>query len=189
MRPGRLFPILSTAALAACATSGTTNGSSISEGAPVTPATRIVGIQSSMDVRTDPTLSRGQVVVDAPFDRVFQSLAAAYDSVGIPVTISSPAQGLIGNDGYKLRRRLKDTPLTRYLDCGSTQGGPSAETYEVMMIVRTQLQRKNDRVHATTLLDASARPVSLSGNWVKCGSTGRLEALIGELIGGVPPTS
>ena len=187
MRPSRLFPILSTVALAACATSGSTSGSNIAEGAPVAPSTRIVGIQSSVDIRTDPTLSRGLVVVDAPFDRVFQSLAAAYDSVGIPVTISSPAQGLIGNDGYKVRRRLKDAPLTRFLDCGSTQGGPSAETYEVLMVVRTQLQRKDNGVTATTLLDASARPVSLSGNWVKCGSTGRLEATIGELIGGVPP--
>ena len=189
MRHSRLFPLISIAALGACASSGTSGGSNISEGAPVAPTTRIVGIQSSVDLRTDATLSRGRVVVNAPFDDVFRSLAAAYDSVGVPVTISSPAQGLIGNDGLKVRRRLKETPLTRYIDCGATQGGPSAETYEVLLIVRTQLQKQSQGVQATTLLEASARPVALSGNWVKCGSTGRLEMLIGQLIGGEPPTS
>ena len=189
MRHVRLLSILSFTAVGACASSGSSAGSNVSDGSPIAPPTRIVGLQSSMDVRTDATVSRGVVVVDAPFADVFRSLAGAYDSVGIPVTMSNPVQGLIGNDGFKIRRRLKEVPLTRYIDCGSTQGGPSAETYEVMLMVRTQLQKTGERVTATTLLEASARPVALSGNYVKCGSTGRLEARIGELIGGVPPAS
>ena len=182
-----LLSLLFIAALCGCASSGTTGSSNVPDGSPVAPTTRIVGVQSSMDLRTNPSLSRGVVVVDAPLAEVWRALVAAYDSVGIPVTISMPAQGLIGNDGYKLRRRLKDVPLTRYLDCGSTQGGPSAETYEVLLMVRTQLRQTPDGVTATTLLDASARPVAISGDYVKCGSTGRLEARIGELIGGTPP--
>ena len=188
MHQTTLLSLLPIAALCACASSGTSAGSNVSDAAPATPPTRIVGVQSSMDLRTNPTLSRRVVVVDAPLANVWRALVAAYDSVGIPVTISRPAEGLIGNDSFKLRRRLKAVPLTRYLDCGNTQGGPSAETYEILLMVRTQLNQTPDGVTATTVLDAAARPVALSGDYAKCSSTGRLEARIGELIGGRPPS-
>jgi len=187
MRHLALLSTLSIAALTACASTPSSDTPTVTEGGMVPPTTRVVGVKSSIDLRTNPTISRTTVTVQGTPAQVWSMLVAAYDSIGIPVNVSNPPQGLLGNDGFKLRRRLKDVPLTRYLDCGSTQGGPSAESYEVMLAVKTQLLPVNGAITATTMVDASARPVAISGNYVKCGSTGKLEARIGELIGGVPP--
>ena len=183
----RYSPVLSAFAVAGllgCASSSTPG---ISDGAAPPQSTRIVGVQSDMEMRTSPTGSRASVLVNAPLSDVWQKLSTVYDSVGIPVTTSDPGQGVLGTENFKIRRKLKDAPLTRYLDCGNTQGGPSAETYEIIMIVKTYLQPATGGTMATTFLQASGRPVSFSGNYVNCASTGRLEARIGELLGGSPP--
>src|SRR5690606_40865365 len=61
-----------------------------------------------------------------------------YESLGIPITRVDATSHIIGNEGLKVRRRLGDAPLTRYLDCGSGQGGPNADTYEVHLAVLTE---------------------------------------------------
>lgn len=185
MRHIALLSTLAIAALAGCA-SKRSSDPSVADEMSASP-TRIVGVQSAIDLRTSPTLSKNVVIVQGTPKEVWASLVAAYDSIGIPVTVSNPPQGLIGNDGFRVRRKLKDTPLTRLLDCGSTQGGPSAETYEVYLAVKTQLLPVEEGISATTMVDASARPVAIAGNYVRCNSTGRLEAQLGELLGGRPP--
>jgi hypothetical protein len=183
MRYSPVFSAFAVAAVVGCASSS----SDISDGAAAPQATRIVGVKSEIEMRTNPTVSRASVLVDASLADTWKKLSTVYDSIGIPVTSSDPGQGVLGNDNFKIRRRLKDVPLTRYLDCGSTQGGPSAETYDIIMIVKTYLQPSAGGTMATTFLQASGRPVSLSGNFVNCASTGRLEARIGELLGGSRP--
>ena len=185
MRYTPMLSALSIAAAAACASTPRTP--TVSEGTVTPPATRIVGTGGSIEVRTSASVSKEIVRVEGSASEVWSRLVAAYDSLGIPVNISNQSQGLLGNDGFKLRRRLKDVPLTRYLDCGSTQGGPSAETYEILLSVKTQLLPADGGFTATTLVDASGKPVALSGGYVKCGSTNRLETRIGELLGGTPP--
>ena len=186
MRHTTLLSALSLAALTACASSSSTPA--VTEGTMAVPTTRIVGNGGSIEVHTGTSVGKNVVIVQGTPKEVWSLLVAAYDSVGIPVNISNPPQGVLGNEGFRIRRKLKDVSLTRYLDCGNTQGGPSAETYEVILAVKTQLLPVDQGVSATTMVDASARPVSLSGNAVRCGSTGRLEARIGELLGGEPPT-
>ena len=187
MRPVTLLSVLSIAALTGCASTPEEEAPRVAEGGMVPPSTRVVGVKSELDLRTNPTISRHVVTVAGTASEVWTRLVAAYDSLGIPATTSVPPQGLLGNEGFKVRRKLKDAPLTRYLDCGSTQGGPSAETYEITLAVKTQLVPANGAITATTMVNATGRPVSISSNDVRCSSTGRLEARIGELIGGVPP--
>jgi hypothetical protein len=184
MRYTFLLSTLSVAAFTGCASSGDPTIGNAPE--PV-QTTRIVGNGGSTEMRTSPGVGRGVVMVEGSLASVWQSLAAAYDSVGLTITTSSPGQGILGTESFKIRRKLKDVPLTRYIDCGNTQGGPSAETYEILLTVMTQLQPTADGTRATTILQASGRPISLGGSYMTCGSTGRLEERIGELIGGVPP--
>src|SRR5687767_12543916 len=122
MRYSPLLFTLSIAALAGCASSGTPD---VSEGPTATQSTRIIGVQSQTEMRTTSTVARGVVIVHNSLANTWSALQAAYDSVGIPVTTSNPGEGVLGNDGFKVRRRLKNVPLLRYLDCGNTQGGPS----------------------------------------------------------------
>ena len=182
MRHTTLLSMLALPALVGCASSSPEVGTAA--GPPRT--TRVSGVQSSAEMRTNPTISRGIVMVDAPLERTWQALIAAYDSVGIPVNNSVPGQGILGNHGFKLRRRLKDVALSRYLDCGTTQIGPNSETYEIFLMIKTQLQPVTGGTRAVTSLEASGKPIAVAGNYVNCSSTGRLEARIGELIGGRP---
>ena len=186
MRHLTLLSTLSIAALAGCA-STPEDTPRVTDGGMVLPSTRVVGVKSELDLRTNPTISRHVTTVAGTPAAVWTLLVAAYDSIGIPVTTSVPPQGLIGNEGFKVRRKLKDAPLTRYLDCGNTQGGPSAETYEITLAVKTQLVPADGAVTATTMVNATGRPVALASNDIRCSSTGRLEARIAQLIGGVPP--
>ena len=150
--------------------------------------TRISGVQSSpVAVRTNPTISRGTVMVDAPHATTWKALIAAYDSVGIPVGSSAQGDGVLGNLGFKVRRRLKDAPLSRYLNCGTTQVAPNADSYEITLSVATQLQPVAGGTRAVTTVEATGRPIAFAGSQVSCVSTGRLEMLIAELIGGRPP--
>jgi len=184
MRYTILLSALAAGALAGCASA---NLPDVSDDPALPQTTRIVGTQGATEMRTNPSVARGVVMINASLADVWKALPAAYEHVGIPVTSSNPGLAVLGNDGFKLRRKLKDVPLTRYLDCGSTQGGPSAETYEIFLIIKTQLQPVEGGTRATTSLEASGRPVSISGNYVRCTSTGRLEERIGMVIGGQPP--
>lgn len=183
MRYTTMLSALAIAALAGCASSRTPE---VSDGPAITQSTRVVGHNSSMEMQTSSSVARGVVMVHNSLGNTWKALIAAYDSVGIPVTSSNPGEGVLGNEGLRVRRRLKDVPLIRYLDCGSTQGGPSAETYDITLVIRTHLQPTPEGIRATTLMQATGRPVSLAGNTINCTSTGRLEARIGDLLGGKP---
>src|SRR5438067_607602 len=65
-----------------------------------------------------------------PLDRVWKALPAAYDSIGLPLTIMDSKQHQIGNQGIKLRQKLGKVQLSKYMDCGSSQNTPSADTWD-----------------------------------------------------------
>jgi hypothetical protein len=120
---------------------------------------------------------------DMDFSRAWQVLPSVYEELGIPVTDRRVDVRSLGNSGFKVRRRLEGVPLTRYLDCGRAQGAPSAETYEIMLAVHTQLSAADDgRTTVSTLVDAMARPVNFAGEYSGCSSTGVLEQSIIDLL-------
>ena len=119
----------------------------------------------------------------APPDRVWAALPAVYGLLGLPVTSSDGATHVIAATSVKLRRRLGDVPLSRYLDCGHTQGAPSAETYEVLLSMETRtLPGTGDSTVVSTTLDAMARPVFVSSEYIHCGTTGALERRLLETL-------
>ena len=173
--------------LAALAVAGCTSSPRPAQTGPANiQTTRIAGGAdggaTNITTTTIPTANVAQLA--ASMDRSWAALRAAYDSVGIPVATVDEAQRLLGNTGFKLRRKLGSTPLSRYLDCGAAQGGPNAETYEVFLAVATQLQpgSRDGWTQATTSVQASAKPVSFAGEYVNCTSNGALEARIVETV-------
>src|SRR4051812_41608986 len=60
-----------------------------------------------------------QTLAFAP-DQVFRVLPNVLDSLGIPVAMLEPSKRSIGNPAFKIRQRIKGTPLSRYIDCGSS---------------------------------------------------------------------
>jgi hypothetical protein len=137
---------------------------------------RIVGPAGAVALTMSPTVAASVTTIHAPLDQVWRVLPAVYDSLAIPLTTLDAANHVIGNAGIKLRGRLGNIPLTRYLDCGDTQGTPSAETYEIHLSVFTQVQPgTSGTTTVATTVQARGRPVAFSGEYVRCPSNGALE--------------
>jgi hypothetical protein len=154
--------------LAACATA---NG-------PVpsgTETVRVSGAGGAMTAEIHPSdaLRGGDVAV--PLDRAWAVMRAVYDSLHLPVAAFDPSSRTIESPMLRVRRRLGDTPLSKYLNCGDTQGGQSADSYEIQLLVRTTLHTHQDTTSILTNVSAEGRPITLSGDYTRCISTGNLE--------------
>ena len=136
---------------------------------------------SSMELSSTPNV--GVVTLAAPIDRVWTELVAVYAALGIETSTVDRTNRIIGNSSLKVRRRLGTVNLTKYIDCGSTQGTPSAETYEVLITLHSQLQAATpNNTTVTTTFQSMGRPVSVSSEYRTCTSTGALEKSIGDLL-------
>ena len=120
--------------------------------------------------------------INAAVNDVWKVLPAAFDSVGVPVTHIDPASRSIGNEGFKVRQRLGKLPLSRSIDCGQTQIGPNADSYDVYVTLIVQAIPVGAGTRLVTTFEASARPVTFSQAYSRCSSRGSLE---GRLIDAV----
>jgi hypothetical protein len=178
MRLSRLLPAAAVAATFGCASSpaGTAPRTSVE-------TTRVNTPTGTTSITTIASVEPGVATLEFPIDRVWRALPVAYDSIGIPVSRLDTLSRVVGNDGFKLRRKLGGVALTKYLDCGSAQGFRSAETYEINLAVITQLQPgSSGMTRASTTVQASARPVNFAGEYSACATTGELEKRVGETL-------
>jgi hypothetical protein len=178
----RRLAVVSAVLLSACASSqqGTTSAPPPTEQTVhVATATGATGSTMSMTQGDDPS----QRTVAASAARVWDALPAVYQSLGLPITDRNVQSQSIGTTSFKVRRRLGDAPLSRYLDCGDTQGSPSANSYEVVLSVNTRLApAAGDSTNVSTTVTAQARPVFVSGEYVNCGSTRALEKRFFDIL-------
>lgn len=127
------------------------------------------------------TTSSGGAKVDtiwASFDRVWKALPGVYGLLDIPIANFDAEKNLIGNEDLKLYRRLGKVSLTKLIDCGTTQIGPNADSYEVRLSVLTTIQRSKTDTSLTTIatrVDAMAKPVAFAGEYRQCTSKAALE--------------
>jgi hypothetical protein len=181
MRPTVLFALLASVASGACAS---TQGS-----APPQPGTqetvRIAnsGANTTFDMQT---VSDNAPIVKAeifrPIGDVWSALQVVYDSLGITIASRDEATHMLGNPALKVRRRLGSVRLAQYVDCGSTQGAPSADSYEVVLSVFTAAQPTATGTTIVTQVSGQGRPVAFSGEYVRCASTGQLERQIANRV-------
>ena len=150
---------------------------------PSIQTTRVSVGQNTTAITTVTEEQIGVAQYPAPLSLVWGALRTAYDSLGIPLTKLDEANHVLGNEGMKVRRRLGKTSLTRLLDCGSAQAGPNAETYEVHISVLSLVTSNGThQTQSTTKVEASARPVSFAGDFVRCTSTGELERSLESMV-------
>src|SRR4051794_2283572 len=116
--------------LSSCASSPTPVGS-----APIPQSVRVTS--TSVSSVSSTTANVGSLPYS--MDRIWGELPAVFDVLGIPLNLLDVPNRTIGNNGFKVRRHLKDVPLSRYIDCGSMQGEPSADSYEVYLSVITRV--------------------------------------------------
>lgn len=121
--------------------------------------------------------------VPASIDRVWRVLPALYDSLSIPLTVFNARDRVIGNEGFKLRRRLGKTPLSTYLECGRSQMGQNADEYEITMSVVTRaVAVDSQQTTLTTVIEASGVGLQFAGQSAPCTSKGGLEDRLRQLL-------
>lgn len=175
----RILALLPLLALAAC-------GAPRSEVVDVTRPQPVRVIGGTGQVTSMATVaSHRPSIITLPMsaDSVWRVLPGVYQSLDIAVTDLQTASRLIGISNTRVRRRFADANLSRYIDCGRTQGGPNADSYEINLSVRSQVEPREDgQAVLNTLVDAAARPVNFSGEFARCHSTGVLERRIADLV-------
>ena len=177
-QPMRGTTIISCLALAGCATTNAATGSSDSR-EPV----RVAGSLGAMTVETHTTNTAIGGKVGFAVDRVWGPLRAAYDSLAIPVGVLNAATGTMGNSSLRVRRRLGDVAISKYINCGNVQGGPSADAYEIQLsVITTAVPAEQGSTNLMTLVEAQGRPVTIAAEYMRCTSTGRIETRILELV-------
>jgi len=120
---------------------------------------RVVTGGATESIRLDPQASAREFSLPAP-------VAEAWDE----------------NTGYRARR-IDGQRMSAFFTCGQGVTGAIADTYEVTVIVYTELRTESASV--TTLLtqvDASAQSRETRSGTLHCESRGRLEQLIGERV-------
>lgn len=176
----RRVTVVSVALLSACASSSGPSAAPRPDQTMRIPTSNATGGSTITIAQTE---SPSQRVIPASAAQIWNALPRVYQTLGLPITDRNPDTRTIGTTSYKVRRRLGNVPLSRYLDCGSTQGSPSADSYEVLLNVTTRLAPgTGDSTAVSTTVDAMARPVFVSGEYINCGSTRALEKRFFELL-------
>lgn len=149
---------------------------------PVTETTRVTsGSQVGMDMMT--TNTTHAVNLRAPLSVVWGLLPSVFDSVGIAVANVDPTTHEIGNRGFAVGRQIGGVMTSRFFDCGSNGGASQAFSYDLFVSLITVATPAG--ANATTIssrADVKGRPVSTSGAWLQCASTGALEQKIAETL-------
>jgi len=125
-------------------------------------------------------------------DAVWRALPSVFDSLAIPLNSVDPTTKEIGNSALKTRVRLGKVYLSRYLDCGTTQIGPNADNYDVVLTVLSRVVAEGTGASKlTTTVQAQARPATYNQAYNACSSKGLIEGRIIELLTAAlskPPT-
>jgi hypothetical protein len=175
MRPRVLLSVV-VLTVVSCATS--TAGTAASE------TVRVTGASGAMTAEIHPGDQPHGGDVATSIDRAWIAVRAVYDSLHLPVATYDVATRTIESPTVRLRRRLGDTPLSHYLNCGNAQGVSGADTYEVQLAVRTTLRAvESGGTSVLSFVNADARPITIAGDYARCTSNGKLEAKVLELTG------
>jgi hypothetical protein len=148
-------------------------------GTPASETVRVTGAGVAMTAEIHPGDQVHGSDVSLPIDRAWVVVRAVYDSLHLPIAKYDVATHTIESPTVRLRRRLGDAPLSRYINCGDAQGVPGADSYEVQLAVRTTLRAlESGGTSVLSLVNADARPITISGDYARCSTTGKLEARV-----------
>ncbi|MGE0552071.1 MAG: hypothetical protein AB7R55_01450 [Gemmatimonadales bacterium] len=119
--------------------------------------------------------------IPAGSTRVEEVLPGVLEGFGLEINFREP--GRIGTCYQKVRGRLGDVMLSRFVDCGETRSLPNADRYEVALtlLVTVEPDDKWSRIHIFLLgvgLDGSGS----SAGRIWCFSKASLERRIAQMV-------
>ena len=125
------------------------------------------------------------VVIGAPLQSVWRLLPTAFDSMGVALTLVEPKTHLMANEGFKVRQKLRNERLSNYFECGTTQVGPNADSYELFVTVRSYLEplkEDSTRTRMTVAVTAAAKPLQFAQDYSRCTCKTALERRMLDVI-------
>lgn len=147
------------------------------------PLTQTIGSTAVGTTVVTSTVDADVVTIPYDADMVFRVLPSLFDSLGVQVTTVDPARKTIGNSGFKVRQRLGKAVLSTLIDCGNTQIGPNADSYDVYMVITTSVSPAGaGSSRLSTLVEAQAKPITYSQGYNRCTSKGTLEQRLADLV-------
>jgi hypothetical protein len=155
-----------------------------SSGGPASRSDRVetVTIESqtaSANIALRPDLSGSRAVLEFPSRKVWNALTAAYTALPIPINAVDSVNRLVSGSA-RIYRQFLGRPLSRFIDCGTTIVGPSADSYNVLLSVKTQVDSVSPSTSILrTWVEATG---SSAGGGVRCASSGALEHMIEEQV-------
>jgi hypothetical protein len=137
----------------------------------------------SSSLRIQPNDPMSTATLPYTADAIWNVMPSVFDSLGIAVGTLDPDTRVIGNTALKVHGHLASVALSKYIDCGQTQGFPSADTYDVHLSVLTQVSPgKGSSATVATVVEAVARPAQFKGDYSRCETKGELEARIPRVV-------
>ena len=121
---------------------------------------------------------------ELPLERalIWGVLPGVYQEFGIPVTTTNPGIFQVGNAGFEVQR-VNGKRMNTYLDCGTSRGGPLANSHQVTLTVFTKLiEVSEQRTEVSTLVTGTAVHRSTAGYPVSCRSRETLEEIITDRV-------
>ncbi len=170
-------------ALAALATSAGVTACATASG-PVAQqgvsTVRVQGVGAFQVRHDDQSISK---IVALPLDQVWRALPAVFDSLEVPVGRADSVAHVFGNDGVRVRRKIGGVAISRYFDCGTTQIGPNADSYDILLVLLITLKPGTANTTTVTIkAEASARPVARSQPYATCSSNATFDVRFVDLL-------
>lgn len=135
-------------------------------------------------VRLDTVGTAIEIAADAP--ALMGAVRDAYRKLSIaPESFDSTAAGgYVGNLTMKVQRRFNELPVSRFIECGTGQSGPIANSYRVHLAVLTWWTPvAPSRSQLTIAVAAGAQALGGAlGDPIACQSTGGIEERLTRII-------
>jgi len=164
--------------LAGCAS----GGAGTTSAPPMEQTTRITSDAGTAELRTTRSDPTAAFAIAAPPERVFRALSTVYQDLGLTVNVLDTQGRRLGVESGRIRRQLGGQRLSRYLECGERLGGRVAETDDITFTLMTAVAADGQNSTLRTRVEATARPIGVSGNPITCATTGNLEERIVAMV-------
>lgn len=171
-------------AVCACASGGSTNTTDTPLMQERVEMTRVETPQGviQIDWHRERTYDETKLLVGV--DKAWAAIPTVFGELGIDPNVIDSKQHVYGNAGTNYRRRIGTQRLSRYFDCGTTAGIANADEYDILVRVITQIiPAEADLSALRTQIEATGHATAVSGQVVRCASTGALEERIAHMVG------
>lgn len=155
----------------------------------VGPAARVERTRSGggtegghIDITTRSAIFVSRDIVAAPLDSVWAVLPDVWKSLGLTVEGVSSRDHRLQSGMMRIRRQLGGVSLSRYIECGRTTLGQSADIYFIALTVETVANGTEGQVLVQSSLNVTGEGTGNGGTVVRCSTTGELERRIAERV-------